>query len=200
MSRNRCFCSNCRLSDPSLLRVGMSSLSKEKVKKGIDNGEYHTTGKPPLATATWWSNFQRVQDQDENFIPYVQCVHCRQVLAYDSRSTGTRSISYHARSCKKPSGTNQDIARMFRNNSSVPSETKKSFIDACVKFCSTDMRPFEIVKGEGFANLCQTLLDIGRRSATPIESTELIPDPTTVSRRTQVLAEGKISSLSFSGC
>ena len=58
-------------------------------------------------------------------------------------------------------------------------------------FCSSDMRPFEIVKGEGFRNLCQTLLDIDRKSNVPIESRDIIPNSTTISRRTLILADGE---------
>jgi len=156
----------------------MASLSKESVKKSLEKGDYRTCDKPPQAKALWWSNFKRIQDQMNNLLPYVQCIRCKHLLTYDSKSTGTRSLSSHAQSCKAiSSGTNHDIERMLRKTSSISSETKRSFLDACVKFCSQDMRPFEIVKGEGFKNLCQTLLDLGRRSNINIQCDELIPDP-----------------------
>ena len=80
---------------------------------------------------------------------------------------------------------------MLMKSPTVSNETKRIFTDACIKFCSTDMRPFEIVNGEGFRNLCQTLLDIGSKSNVPIESRDMIPDSTPISRRTLILADGE---------
>ena len=68
--------------------------------------------------------------------------------------------------------------------------SKSSFVDALAKFCAFDLRPFEIATGTGFGMMCQTLLDIAHSSTHRINATDIIPDPTTVSRRVKNLAEG----------
>ena len=129
----------------------------------------------------------RIKDDCYNIVPYVQCIQCRQLLAYDPKSSGTRSISFHAQSCKVVSlDSHQNIERILMKSPTVSNETKKIFIDACIKFCFIDMRSWKKKDSE---NLCQTLLDVGRKSAASIESRDIIPDLTTISRRTLILAD-----------
>jgi len=50
--------------------------SKENVRKGIQTGEY-TIVEKPQSNATWWNNFNRIQDKNNQIINYVQCVQCK---------------------------------------------------------------------------------------------------------------------------
>ncbi|CAK5081798.1 unnamed protein product [Meloidogyne enterolobii] len=51
------------------------------------------------------------------------------------------------------------------------STDRQLFSQAVMNFCSQDLLKWEIVEGEGFQNLVETLLFIGRRSSTGISST-----------------------------
>ena len=120
----------------------MNYPSKDHVKRALEKSEYRTYEKSTRTTAKWWDNFQRIKDDCYNIVPYFQCIRCRQLLAYDPKSSGTRSINFHAQSCKVVSlNSNRNIERMRMKSPTVSNETKKIFIDACIKFCFSDMRP-----------------------------------------------------------
>ena len=79
---------------------------------------------------------------------------------------------------------------MISKDNPVSADVKRAFTEACAAFCSYDLRPFEIVNGNGFGVLCQCLLDIAYNSSCRIKAVDVIPDPTTISRRARSLAEG----------
>ena len=76
------------------------------------------------------------------------------------------------------------------NNSNTLAGVKHVFTEACAEFCVYDLRPYESVHGHGFQILCQSLLDLTRRNSHSIEAAAIIPNPTTILRRVQKLAEG----------
>ena len=119
----------------------MNCPSKDHVKRALEKGEYRTCEKSSRTTAKWWNNFRRIEDDYYNSVLYVQCIRCKQLLAYDPMLTGTRFISFHAQSCKVVSpDSNQNIERMLMKSPTFSNETKRIFTDACIKFCSSDMR------------------------------------------------------------
>ena len=166
---------------------------KEDIKKKIEQGVFKTCGKSPTATASWWDTFARIQDDNGNIIPFVQCVKCSSILAYDSNRTGSSAQKAHAEACRgggdASARRNQDIRTMLNKDNNVSAAEKSSFIEACAKYCSFDLRPFETVNGHGFEILCQSLLDLAHKNPHRIEAANIIPDPTTVSRRVKNLAE-----------
>jgi hypothetical protein len=66
---------------------------------------------------------------------------------------------------------------MLIKNNNIPLDVKRLVTDACAKMCSYDLRPYEMVSGRGFELLCQTLVDVGRKTTTPIDASAIIPDP-----------------------
>ena len=64
-------------------------------------------------------------------------------------------------------GKSQDITSTINKDHYVPADVK---------------RPFEIVNGNRFGVLCQSLLDIAYDSSCWIKAGDIIPDPTTISR------------------
>ncbi len=75
----------------------------------------------------------------------------------------------------------------------MPTAVKSSFTEACAKFCSFDLHPFETVNSHGFQILCQSLLDLAHHNPHRIEAADIIPNPTTISRRVNKLAEGMLN-------
>jgi hypothetical protein len=167
---------------------------KENIKKKIDEGIFKTCAKSKSATASWWNNFVRIKDDKEKIIPFIQCIKCLSILVYESSKTGSSTHRSHAQTClgggPPSTSKNQNIISMMNKENHVPAATKRSFTEACAAFCSYDLRPFETVNGHGFEILCQTLLDIAYNNPCRIEAANIIPDPTTISRRVKSLAEG----------
>lgn len=181
----------------------MNSISKETVIRALEKGDYSLYSKPDSAIAGWWEFFDRIRDEEEKIVPFVRCRRCCSLLAYDSKKTGTSSLSTHAKMCRAPPpNSNHNIATMFGRSttttSPVSADTKRLVSEALAQMCAEDMRPFEIVAGSGFEHFCQILLDIGRKSKDYISISCLLPDPTTVSRRLQVLADGENLQYLFS--
>ena len=173
----------------------MSTVTKEGVKRALEKGLYTNCDRPSTCSANWWKNFTCIIDENKCSIPFVQCVRCKSLLAYDSRKNGTSTLKAHSNSCKIPaSGTHHSIDRMLAKSSNVSADTKRLVADACARFCAYDMRAFEIVNGRGFQHLCQTLLSVGHEAKERMDASLLLPNPTTVSRRVQSLADGNWST------
>jgi hypothetical protein len=180
----------------------MNTISKETVIRALEKGDYSLYSKSASATAVWWEFFDRIRNEEEKIVPFVRCRRCCSVLAFDSKKTGTSSLSTHAKMCRAPPpNSNHNIATMLGRStttSPVSADTKRLVSEALAQMCAEDIRPFEIVAGSGFEYFCQTLLDIGRKSKDYISISCLLPDPTTVSRRLQVLADGENLQYLFS--
>lgn len=172
----------------------MNEISKEFVKKALEKGDFTLYSQPDSSGAKWWSRFHRIRDNEGRKVAFVQCNQCLTLLAYDSKKTGTSSLSTHAQSCRatRPNN-NHNIVKMFSrpSTSTVSADMKRLVAESIAEMCAKDIRPFEIVSGPGFESFCQTLLDIGRKNQDFINAQSLLPDPTTVSRRLQSIAESK---------
>lgn len=71
-----------------------------------------------------------------------------------------------------------------------PAALKKLMTKKLVEFCAKDMRPFEIVEGEGFRQLVQFIWSVGAMHGNEITNvTSILPHPTTVSRNVATIKE-----------
>ena len=77
----------------------------------------------------------------------------------------------YAETC--PGGSSPSLCKSQNITSTI---NKDHCVPADVK------RPFEIVNGNRFGVLCQSLLDIAYDSSCRIKAGDIIPDPTTISR------------------
>lgn len=88
-----------------------------------------------------------------------------------NKSSGTKYLWEHYKKHATTEKPNQlccdnDIASIPTNNNETPSNVikkylkmgKKRIIKQGVMMCTQDMRPFNIIKGEGFQSFCQYLL------------------------------------------
>ncbi|OAE30416.1 hypothetical protein AXG93_3483s1080 [Marchantia polymorpha subsp. ruderalis] len=80
--------------------------------------------------------------------------------------------------------TNQVMTATAMRHDATTSE-KKLITVALADMCAVDMRPFYIVKGRGFRNYTQTVLNIGVNSKVGMLVKNILPDPTTISRNVQ---------------
>lgn len=65
--------------------------------------------------------------------------------------------------------------------SKTKSNLKRTLTSKIVEFCGKDVRPMEVISGDGFKNLAQCLVEIGAKHGN-IDVKTILPHPTTVSR------------------
>ena len=70
----------------------------------------------------------------------------------------------------------------------ITREEKLDFTYKCVKFSALDLRLFNAVKGEGFKQLAQGLIDIGAKHG-KIDVDKVLPHPSTVSKKISAVAQ-----------
>ncbi|CAF1199180.1 unnamed protein product [Adineta ricciae] len=171
---------------------------KKEVMKKLKNGEFIAKAEPPSSShGSFWQHLLRVKSSNDEYQPFVQCRLCNDILSY-SISNGTSTISYHVKNCLEKSNqpkNNYTLDKYLNkpNEVNVSADDKRSITVACAKFCSFDMRSFNIVKGSGFTYLCQSLLNLGyqygvAKLGTP-SSTSLLPDPTNIARTVSRISE-----------
>lgn len=132
-----------------------------------------------------WDNFYLVLDKNSKEQGLVQCKSCQKNLKYSGSRGGTSHLNRHK--CATITPQAQNIALFFPKKTQVTTQTKDEIINACVKFCAKDIRPFGIVKGAGFRNLAQKLIAVGA-SYGNIDVNEVIPHPTTISKHVGEIA------------
>jgi hypothetical protein len=67
----------------------------------------------------------------------------------------------------------------------VSQREKDAVTRASVQLCCQDLRPFEIVSGQGFIEYTQAILKIQHQHPNLLKAEDLLPHPTTVSRNTE---------------
>ncbi|CAF4260461.1 unnamed protein product, partial [Rotaria sordida] len=127
-----------------------------------------------------------VNDIEQGF---VCCDHCKELLVYRQRD-GTTSMAKHKRSCHASltsssscSDGQLSVTQYFTSSksSNVPKGIKDKIKLACTEFTALDCRAFELVTGEGFLKMAQSIFDAGRYFShlSNINVKELIPSPIT---------------------
>ncbi|CAF1494105.1 unnamed protein product [Adineta ricciae] len=171
---------------------------KKEVMDKLKNGEFIAKAEPSSSShGSFCQHLLRVKCSSDEYQPFVQCRLCNDILSY-SISNGTSTISYHVKNCLEKSTQlkNKNTLDKYLNKPnevSVSFDDKRSITVACAKFCSFDMRSFNIVKGSGFKYLCQSLINLGyqygvAKLGAPT-SRSLLPDPTNISRTVSRISE-----------
>ncbi|CAF4085749.1 unnamed protein product [Rotaria sordida] len=139
-----------------------------------------------------------VNDIEQGF---VCCDHCKELLVYRQRD-GTTSMAKHKRSCHASLTSSSScsdgqltVTEYFisSKSSNVPKRIKDKIKLACTEFTALDCRAFELVTGEGFLKMAQSIFDAGRYFShlSNINVKKLIPSPITISRNIDRLYEEK---------
>ncbi|CAF1551287.1 unnamed protein product [Adineta ricciae] len=145
-----------------------------------------------------WDHFTTVvvNDIEQEF---VCCDNCRELLVYRT-SDGTKSMLKHHRSCngqttlsQKCSNNPVKLTEYFTpsSNSNIPKRITEKVKMACTEFVAIDCRPFELVNGEGFLKMVQSIFDAGRYFSltSNINIKDLVPSSITVGRHVDRLYE-----------
>lgn len=147
-----------------------------------------------------WKVFRRIQDQEGNFIDgFVCCNVCKNVLKY-LRRNGNSNLSRHK--CFKLHVNNPNTNSMLNFVSgakkvTMPENMKLSLNDSCVAFIVRDIRPMYALQGSGLADLLSIFTLIGLKFGflAPEHCSDLLPHPTTITRKIIKMADNVIPFL-----
>ncbi|KAG7495041.1 Transposable element Hobo transposase [Solea senegalensis] len=79
---------------------------------------------------------------------------------------------------------------MFQKSYKIPTQVKSEVTDACVDLCCQDLRPFDIVSGDGFRAVAQSLINVGARYGR-VDASSARPHRQTVCDRAKATATDK---------
>ena len=133
-----------------------------------------------------WKKFSRIQDGNNKDLNFVACNTRERVYPY-SATTGTTGLKKHTCNRRDSAATSSGMITSFVNVSRVPQSSKRRFSSACSAFIAEDLRPYNIVAGNGFSKLIRAAMDIGA-SGGKIQASDIIPNRKTVESRTKTLA------------
>lgn len=133
-----------------------------------------------------WNRFCEVVDTS-TLSPsgYVQCKSCKSFFSYNASKTGTSHLIRHK--CKSVTECCSIKSFFPENKSAVPASVKETMTSACVRWCAKNMRPYDVVSDDGFLKLADHLIAAGARYGN-ISAKDLLPHPTTVSRKVAEMA------------
>lgn len=121
---------------------------------------------------------REIVSEDNKLIEnFVCCEKCKAILDYDTKK-GTKKIKNHMANCKQ----RKIDSFVQKRNINFSKDEKDAVIEAAMKFCYKDIRPFHAVKGDGLIDLLVQINAVstkyGRLSRDEIE--KYMPVPNTV--------------------
>lgn len=167
---------------------GTPAEIKEKIRT-----ELYKTRAKDVRKNVLWERFDAIicestgENEEAIKLPYVQCFKCKKVLTYDSKKGGTSHLRRHADTCNTSAKSTSTSITNFFKSSGVPLSVKQAITDKCVEFVCKDIRPFEIIAGDGFKSLAQSLISVGIKYG-QVDIKDVLPHPSTVSRKLDLLA------------
>jgi len=167
-------------------------LNKNQIADMIKNHDksikFHKPKKSLKSSAVWESfSIVVVNDVQQEI---ACCDECKMLLIYRQKD-GTNSLAKHKRSCQcgeinsTTSSINQTKVTEFYSSSktyNIPKKIKEKVKMACTEFIALDSRAFELVSGEGFLQMAQSIFDAGKQfnPTSCVNVKEFIPSPITV--------------------
>ena len=132
-------------------------VEKEEARSKIASKEFSLVPKEGSSNSTVWDSFFLVVNStSQEFMNYVSCKQCIYLYKFKKGSSPTTLVR-HRCSAKEntPEASVVDIE--------VSDETKVEIIEKLVLLCARDLRPFNIVEGEGFRDVLQRFTSIGAK-------------------------------------
>ena len=107
-----------------------------------------------------WDTFGQVCNTDGAEVGFVACMNCKTSYKYKHGVTGTSTMSKHL--CRVAKNQPRIATTTFKTislNGKGPSKTeaKATMTASCVNMVCVDLRPFDTVAGDGFADLMQAV-------------------------------------------
>ena len=122
--------------------------------------------------------------EQDKIADFAACVSCFTVFTAKA-NTGTSALKRH--SCKKPDATIQSqptITSMFapKIHAVVPGSVQKAMTKSLVRMCASDLRPFNVINGDGFRHMLNTALQLQHQSKSLLDLDQLLCSDRTISR------------------
>lgn len=158
-------------------------MNCNEIVEKINTGVFRTIKKNTKSKI--WKIFSLIQNENNEVINgFVHCENCNHLFKYNGKQTSNliRHKCY----------VQQNSSPEFKQVSSLD---KEEFINVCTQWIVEDCRPFSAVDGTGFRKLAQALISIGAKYGNNADLLDLIPDPTTISKRIEIKAEEKINDV-----
>lgn len=165
------------------------NLTVEEVKLKLKNNELLCQEKKGKSTV--WINFNEIVNKDEQTVGFAMCKNCSQIFKYDYK-TGTSTLKCH----KCPADENQSKITLYWGEKDVPTAAKEATTKKLINLVCKDLRPFEIIAGQGFREFSQEIINIGATYGS-LSVDDLFPHPTTISRNVIKNAESVKSKLAL---
>lgn len=131
-----------------------------------------------------WNKFSKIQHiAQQKYINYVKCKTCSTFLKF-SNKTGTSTLKRHLVSCEKHNGAVHDKNTnipIVVDNVEYQQNIKKKFTSIIVEWCAKDIKPFDMIIGNGFKKFVQEAVNVGSQYGN-IDINYVLPDPRTISR------------------
>jgi hypothetical protein len=157
------------------------NLSPEQIKLKLKNNELITQEKKGKSEV--WQKFLEIINIQKQFIGYVLCKNCEQIFTYSQKSGTSHLLRHHC-----ISSVDQLKITSFISKKTIPPIAKELTINKLVNLVCKDLRPFEIIIGDGFREFSQEMINLGTKFG-QLQIDELFPHPTTISRNIITEAE-----------
>lgn len=149
---------------------------EEKIRSGVFQLIQRRRGKSEI-----WTIFAQILKDDGTILNgYVCCRTCKKILKYD----GKHSSNLNRHKCF-------NLASQNTSSKQVNAEDKQEAINACTTWIIEDCRPFTAIEGSGFRKMVHFFIKIGSRYGENVDIDDLLPDPSTLSRRITKTAQEK---------
>jgi hypothetical protein len=135
----------------------MSNLTTEQVISNLRKGEFKCQEKKG-GSSDVWENFNEIINMQDQLIGFVICKICDHIFKYNYK-TGTSALKRH----KCPSYENQPKITSYWTSKNLPTTAKDMVTKKIVNLVCKDLRPFEIIVGQGFREFSQEMIDIGSK-------------------------------------
>jgi len=166
-------------------KVTIMAEAADFVKNKINNGTYSVANKHK-GKSVIWSILCDILKEDETVLDgWLFCRQCQKVLKFLHKNTSNLSRHKCCLTLRRPT----ELKIVSEND-------KKVAIEKCTQWVVQDCRPFSAVTGAGFKNLVKFFLQIGAIYGEQVDVDDLLPDPTTLSRKAKSDAEEKRSLIS----
>lgn len=159
-------------------------LALSGVQSNVRSGRFKLRAKSqnkPTKEGSYWKTFREILDDEEKMLRgYVACSICKSVYVYETKSNGCKAIRNHFNKCTLGSTLDVFVQKKDVNFSTAE---KQAVLEASVKYCCKDLRPFWAMEGTGQLDLIEKVVQVcngkGRLSRDSIKS--LLPCPNSVS-------------------
>lgn len=141
--------------------------------------------KPIDSNTDHMKTFKRII-KDNSDTDYIKCNTCPAIIKCNA-NVGTNGAKRH-KCIINSMQTNQSIERHLYKCSNNETKIKSNLTDSLVLFIAKDMRPINIINGEGFKLVAKKLLEIGAKNPNiPLEN--ILPTNKTISNHIQSMYE-----------